>query len=66
MNYDLNKLLKFAQDNGVSINIEYSESSDELTIETVSPAPIECLYMKRCSDIDYFITQWNLQIKGVT
>lgn len=68
MNYDLNPLLAFARRNSISININYSECEDVLEIETISAAPAECFYIKRCSDIQYFIDQWteNLaeQIKG--
>jgi len=62
MNHDLNKLLDFAKKYGISININYSESEDVLEIETVSPAAIECLYIKRCSDVDRFIYIWEKQI----
>jgi len=58
-NYDLNKLLEFARNKGISLKLNYCEPSDELEIETSSPALAENHYMKRCSDIDRFIESWQ-------
>lgn len=56
--FNLNTLLEFARRNQVSIQINYSECEDSLELEVISAAPAECYYMKRCSDIDYFIEKW--------
>jgi hypothetical protein len=58
-NLDLNKLLDFARQNTLSIQVNYSECEDSLEIETISAAPSECYYIKRCSDVEYFIECWN-------
>jgi hypothetical protein len=57
--FDLNKLLAFAKQNGVSISIYYWESSNELEIEVTSAAQSERFYMKRVPTVDYFIEKWN-------
>lgn len=61
--FDLNKLRDFAASTGISLRVEFSEASDEYEVEVHSPAPEECLYMKRCPSVEYFILEWNKQIE---
>lgn len=58
INYDLNKLLKWAQDKSISLNIEYCEPSDELTISTSSPSRSERYFLKKCS-VNSFMDAWE-------
>lgn len=57
--YDLNKLQAFADENAVSFQANYCESSNELEITITSTAKSECFYMKRVLDVDYLISSWN-------
>jgi len=57
--YDLNKLLRFAKEYGVSFTASYWEGSDELEIETHSAAPTEEYHIKRVPSVDFFIEQWK-------
>lgn len=63
---DLNKLRKLCDFAGMSININYCEVEGSLELETISAAPIEILYMKRCYDVDYFIEKWFEQVNPPT
>jgi hypothetical protein len=56
---DLNKLVKFARDNAVSVSINYSEAGDEMEIEVISASKDECYIEKRIIDVDWFIDKWK-------
>lgn len=58
-NEDIIKLIDFAKNNGISIQINFWESSGEYEIQTFSPASSECFYKKRCSSADLFIQAWK-------
>lgn len=60
--YDLNKLLAFAREQGVALKINYWEASDELELEVVSAAKAECFYQKRAIDADHFIESWKQHV----
>jgi hypothetical protein len=61
---NLNKLIDFAKKQAISISINYWEASDTYEIETISAAPSENFYMKRCYDVDYFIESWWDHVKS--
>lgn len=63
MRFDLNKLLEFAKEQGVSFIATYSESSDELEVEIISAAERERISMKRVPSVDYLIEKWKERIR---
>lgn len=56
---DLNKLIELARYQGVSVELSYSESSDEMSVEIISAAEGEKYYQKRILDVNRFIEQWE-------
>lgn len=60
--YDLNKLLEFARQQGVSFVVDYCEPSDEMSIEIQSAAKAECYYQKRIACVEIFISNWWKQL----
>jgi hypothetical protein len=62
-NYDLNKLISFAQTEGVSLQINYWESDDTLEVKINSISKAEEFYQKRVFDIDSFILDWHKNLK---
>lgn len=60
---NLKKLLEFARENAVSVRIEYSEIDDNMLVEVLSSAPIECYCEKRILNIDNFIKNWKRHIQ---
>lgn len=60
---DLNRLIKFARENGVSLDITYLESGDELSVEVFSASKEEGFYIKKVIDVDWFIEKWNDHVR---
>ncbi len=60
---DLNVLIEWARQKGISVSVSYWESGDELSIETVSAAPAECYSEKRVVDIGTFMWHWEENLK---
>jgi hypothetical protein len=56
---DLNKLVAFARRNGVSIQINYWESDDTMSVEVSSAASTEEYSEKRILNVDSFIHHWQ-------
>lgn len=67
MSLDFNKLARWACYNDLSLSINgISNISNYAEIEVRSIYPLkdetrEYLFMKKCSDVDYFMQQWELE-----
>lgn len=59
---DLNSLILFAREFAVGVTIHYSEVSEEMSIETTSPAIAEQYYEKRIISVEDFISSWKKHI----
>ncbi len=62
---DLNALIDFARKMAVSINIYYSEASDEMEIEIVSAAETENFSQKRIISVPHFIDLWTKKMNSI-
>lgn len=63
-NPNFNRLFEWASSKDIGIRIDYWPGLEgHAEIEAYSAAPIECYYMKRCSDIEYFISEWEDNFK---
>lgn len=65
---EIAEFIDWCQHNGISCTISFNEgSSDETTrefeVETISPAPSECYYVKRCYNFQEVVDNVNRQIK---
>lgn len=60
---DANYLIKWAKEQGISIQLTYWESDETYSVETISPALAEVFYMKRCYSMEDFIEKWNKNLK---
>lgn len=56
-------LIDWAKDQGISIRIEYWESDNTMSVETISASPIECYYEKRITAANDFIQHWNERLE---
>lgn len=56
---DLNKLIDFGRKHGVSVEINYWENDDSLSITIDSAVESKCYSQKRIIDIDTFISSWE-------
>ena len=56
---DLNELLTFAKQNGVSVQIEYWESDDTMSVSVISAAPDEEYGEKRILNVGAFMDNWR-------
>lgn len=61
---DLNTLIDFAKRNAVSVQINYWESDDTMSLKVISAAPTECFSQKRILGIDQFITNWMCNLEA--
>ena len=61
---DLNKLITYCRNLGVSCVIDYSEASDEMALQIISAAKGEEFYVKRIIDVDWFIEEHKNHMKG--
>lgn len=56
---DLNKIIQFCNDNGLQVEMSYSEIDRYLEITMYDIFAKDALYMKKCSDVDYFLSLWG-------
>ena len=64
MEYDLNRILAFAREQGVSVMINFWESDGSLEVEVLSCAPVECFYQKRVATVEHFIESWHEHVES--
>lgn len=56
---DLPEFHRWCQKHGLSYEIFFMESSEETEVEVISAAPVECLFVKRCHDLKWFMDKWE-------